>query len=165
VTLSGLLNFVDGLWSTSGEERIIVFTTNYKDRLDPALLRPGRMDMHIHMGYCCPESFRILASNYHFIDNHATYPEIEELIKEVMVTPAEVAEVLMRNENTDHALDGLIQFLRAKKDDTKESRGGNMKHVTKEDEKETVTNKDAPDNQNPINAGKVANNDAQIVCT
>jgi mitochondrial chaperone BCS1 len=164
VTLSGLLNFVDGLWSTSGEERIIVFTTNYKDRLDPALLRPGRMDMHIHMGYCCPESFRILASNYHFIDNHAAYPEIEELIKEVMVTPAEVAEVLMRNENTDHALDGLIQFLREKKDDAKESRCGNMKHVTKEDEKETTTNKDVPDNQNPINAGKVANNDAQIVC-
>ncbi|KAF6997951.1 hypothetical protein CFC21_014117 [Triticum aestivum] len=42
VTLSGLLNFVDGLWSTSGEERIIIFTTNYKERLDPALLRPGR---------------------------------------------------------------------------------------------------------------------------
>jgi chaperone BCS1 len=60
VTLSGLLNFVDGLWSTSGEERIIVFTTNYRERLDPALLRPGRMDMHIHMGYCTAESFRIL---------------------------------------------------------------------------------------------------------
>ncbi|CAN6183572.1 unnamed protein product [Urochloa humidicola] len=44
ITLSGLLNFIDGLWSTSGEERIIIFTTNYKERLDPALLRPGRMD-------------------------------------------------------------------------------------------------------------------------
>ncbi|KAL6840729.1 hypothetical protein ACP4OV_029593 [Aristida adscensionis] len=53
VTVSGLLNFIDGLWSTAGEERIIVFTTNYKERLDPALLRPGRMDMHIYMGYCC----------------------------------------------------------------------------------------------------------------
>jgi mitochondrial chaperone BCS1 len=56
VTLSGLLNFVDGLWSAGGEERIIVFSTNYKERLDPALLRPGRMDMHIYMGYCTPES-------------------------------------------------------------------------------------------------------------
>jgi hypothetical protein len=27
VTLSGFLNFVDGLWSTSGEERIIICTT------------------------------------------------------------------------------------------------------------------------------------------
>ncbi|KAI5059523.1 hypothetical protein GOP47_0025842 [Adiantum capillus-veneris] len=41
LTLSGLLNFTDGLWSCCGEERIFIFTTNYKDRLDPALLRPG----------------------------------------------------------------------------------------------------------------------------
>ncbi|KAL6610679.1 hypothetical protein ACP70R_040648 [Stipagrostis hirtigluma subsp. patula] len=114
VTLSGLLNFVDGLWSTSGEERIIVFTTNYKERLDSALLRPGRMDMHIHMGYCTPESFRILANNYHSVDYHITYPEIEELIKEVMVTPAEVAEVLMRNDDTDVALHDLVNFLKSK---------------------------------------------------
>ncbi|CAN6358930.1 unnamed protein product [Urochloa humidicola] len=114
VTLSGLLNFVDGLWSTSGEERIIVFTTNYKERLDPALLRPGRMDMHIHMGYCTQESFRILANNYHSIDYHDTYPEIEKLIKEVAVTPAEVAEVLMRNDDTDAALHDLVDFLKSK---------------------------------------------------
>ncbi|CBI27587.3 unnamed protein product, partial [Vitis vinifera] len=49
LTLSGLLNFIDGLWSSCGDERIIVLTTNHKERLDPALLRPGRMDMHIHI--------------------------------------------------------------------------------------------------------------------
>ncbi|XP_048560272.1 AAA-ATPase At3g50940-like [Triticum urartu] len=118
VTLSGLLNFVDGLWSTSGEERIIIFTTNYKERLDPALLRPGRMDMHIHMGYCTTEAFRILANNYHSIDYHATYPEIEKLIEEVTVTPAEVAEVLMRNDDTDVALHDLVELLKLKKKDT-----------------------------------------------
>ncbi|TVU01936.1 hypothetical protein EJB05_52583 [Eragrostis curvula] len=117
VTLSGLLNFVDGLWSTTGEERIIIFTTNYKERLDSALLRPGRMDMHIHMGYCTPESFRILANNYHSIDYHVTYPEIEELIKEVTVTPAEVAEVLMRNDDTNVALQDLVDLLKSKKKD------------------------------------------------
>lgn len=115
VTLSGLLNFVDGLWSTSGEERIIVFTTNYKERLDAALLRPGRMDMHIQMGYCTPESFRILVKNYHCIQDHATYPEIGELIKEVMVTPAEVAEVLMRSDDTHVVLHDLIDLLNSRK--------------------------------------------------
>jgi ATP-dependent 26S proteasome regulatory subunit len=43
VTLSGLLNFTDGLWSFCGEERIIVFTTNHVEGIDPSLLRPGRM--------------------------------------------------------------------------------------------------------------------------
>ncbi|XP_062179572.1 AAA-ATPase At3g50940-like [Phragmites australis] len=125
VTLSGLLNLVDGLWSTSGEERIIVFTTNYRERLDPALLRPGRMDMHIHMGYCTPESFRILARNYHSVENHAMYPEIEQLMKEVMVSPAEVAEVLMRNDNSDVVLRDLLEFLKAKMKEAGESKAAN----------------------------------------
>ena len=125
MTLSGLLNFVDGLWSAGGEERIIVFTTNYKERLDPALLRPGRMDMHIYMGYSTPESFRILAKNYHLIDYHAMYPEIEKLIEEVMVTPAEVAEVLMRNENSDVVLQDLLEFLKAKRKEIGESKAAN----------------------------------------
>ncbi|WVZ69799.1 hypothetical protein U9M48_018529 [Paspalum notatum var. saurae] len=155
VTLSGLLNFVDGLWSTSGEERIIIFTTNYKERLDPALLRAGRMDMHIHMGYCCPESFRILASNYHSISDHTTYPEIQELIKEVKVTPADVAEVLMRSDDTDVALEGLIQFLKDKKDGTKDTKAETVEHVARGDEEErTTTKKDASGDQNLNDAGK-----------
>ncbi|KAF2312334.1 hypothetical protein GH714_034285 [Hevea brasiliensis] len=40
-TLSALLNCIDGLWSSCAEERIIAFTTNHKEVLDPALLRPG----------------------------------------------------------------------------------------------------------------------------
>ena len=70
VTLSGLLNMVDGLWSSSGHERILIFTTNHMDRLDPALLRPGRMDKHIHMGYCGSGAFRQLAATYHGVDDH-----------------------------------------------------------------------------------------------
>lgn len=36
-----------GLWSACGGERPIVFTTNYVEKLDPALTRRGRMDKHI----------------------------------------------------------------------------------------------------------------------
>ncbi|KAK6737927.1 hypothetical protein RB195_020181 [Necator americanus] len=42
VTFSGLLNAIDGVGSA--EERILFMTTNYVDRLDPALIRPGRVD-------------------------------------------------------------------------------------------------------------------------
>ncbi|XVF43750.1 hypothetical protein PTKIN_Ptkin02bG0065600 [Pterospermum kingtungense] len=115
ITLSGLLNFIDGLWSSCGDERIIVFTTNHKDKLDPALLRPGRMDMHIHMSYCTPGGFRILASNYLSITSHNLFAEIDELMMEVEVTPAEVAEELMKTEDADTALAGLIKFLQNKK--------------------------------------------------
>ncbi|KAG6411794.1 hypothetical protein SASPL_129878 [Salvia splendens] len=64
ITLSGLLNFTDGLWSCCGSERIFVFTTNHIEKLDPALLRSGRMDMHIHMSYCSLPALNILLKNY-----------------------------------------------------------------------------------------------------
>ncbi|BAF12480.1 Os03g0584400, partial [Oryza sativa Japonica Group] len=112
LTLSGLLNFIDGLWSTSGEERVIVFTTNYKERLDPALLRPGRMDMHVYMGYCGWEAFKTLAHNYFLVGDHPLFPEIRQLLAGVEVTPAEVSEMLLRSEDADAALRGLVEFLR-----------------------------------------------------
>ncbi|GMI70832.1 cytochrome BC1 synthesis, Outer Mitochondrial membrane protein of 66 kDa [Hibiscus trionum] len=115
LTLSGLLNFIDGLWSSCGDERIIVFTTNHKDKLDPALLRPGRMDMHIHMSYCTPSGFRVLASNYLCIADHNLFDEIDELMMQVEVTPADVAEELMKSEDADTALKGLVKFLQDKK--------------------------------------------------
>lgn len=45
VTMSGLLNVIDGVGSEEG--RLFFATTNYIDRLDPALLRPGRIDQKV----------------------------------------------------------------------------------------------------------------------
>lgn len=50
VTLSGLLNALDGVASSEG--RIVFMTTNYLDRLDAALIRPGRVDLKEYIGYC-----------------------------------------------------------------------------------------------------------------
>lgn len=44
VTFSGLLNAIDGV-ASSTEQRILIMTTNHLDRLDPALIRPGRVDL------------------------------------------------------------------------------------------------------------------------
>ncbi|KAJ5183860.1 hypothetical protein N7492_001476 [Penicillium capsulatum] len=49
VTLSGLLNVIDGVAASEG--RILVMTTNHADKLDAALLRPGRVDMSIEFGF------------------------------------------------------------------------------------------------------------------
>jgi len=45
VTLSGLLNAIDGVAAHEG--RLLFATTNRYESLDPALRRPGRMDRHI----------------------------------------------------------------------------------------------------------------------
>ncbi|CAJ1933560.1 unnamed protein product [Sphenostylis stenocarpa] len=111
VTLSGFLNFIDGLWSSRGDERIIVFTTNHKDKLDPALLRPGRMDVHIDMTYCTPGGFKMLASNYFGITQHPLFVQIEKLLGTTNVTPAEVGEQFLQNEEPETALQSLMELL------------------------------------------------------
>lgn len=49
LTFSGFLNSIDGVRSQEG--RIIIMTTNFKERLDPALLRPGRIDESYEINY------------------------------------------------------------------------------------------------------------------
>ena len=46
--VNGLLTQLDRLSATPGV--ILVAATNYPDRVDPAVIRPGRFDRHIHVG-------------------------------------------------------------------------------------------------------------------
>jgi len=63
VTFSGFLNALDGV--ASGEERIIFLTTNHIDRLDPALIRPGRVDLAALVDDAVPEQARTLFTNFY----------------------------------------------------------------------------------------------------
>ncbi|KAF8316584.1 P-loop containing nucleoside triphosphate hydrolase protein [Clavulina sp. PMI_390] len=45
ITLSGLLNAIDGVQAQPG--RLLFATTNKYEALDPALIRPGRLDVHL----------------------------------------------------------------------------------------------------------------------
>ena len=50
VSLSGLLNAIDGIASSEG--RIIIMTTNYPEKLDPALIRQERVHRHVKLEKC-----------------------------------------------------------------------------------------------------------------
>lgn len=121
ITLSGLLNFTDGLWSCCGSERIFVFTTNHIERLDPALLRSGRMDMHIFMSYCSFSSLKILLKNYLGYEDGDIEKEIVEQLEEVIdkakMTPADISEVLIKNRrNKEKAVRELLDELKRRAD-------------------------------------------------
>jgi chaperone BCS1 len=65
VTFSGLLNAIDGVTST--EERLLFMTTNHIDRLDPALIRPGRVDVKQYFGNCNEAMLEKVSIFFHFI--------------------------------------------------------------------------------------------------
>uniref|UniRef100_A0ACD5XW68 Uncharacterized protein n=1 Tax=Avena sativa TaxID=4498 RepID=A0ACD5XW68_AVESA len=123
ITLSGLLNFTDGLWSCCGSERIFVFTTNHIEKLDPALLRSGRMDMHVFMSYCSFPALKILLKNYLCFQGDAdddcgaeVMSGLEEWIDAAEITPADVSEVLIKNRRNGkrQAMEELLDTIKAR---------------------------------------------------
>ena len=151
VTLSGLLNFIDGLWSACGGERLIVFTTNYVEKLDPALIRRGRMDKHIELSYCSFEGFKILAKNYLRLEKHQLFDRIESLIGETKITPADVAENLMPKSPLDDPEKCLYNLIQALEEAKKEAEIAaaeeeEAKKIAKESkENEAIKEKEAED--------------------
>ncbi|KAF8698836.1 hypothetical protein HU200_035095 [Digitaria exilis] len=115
VTLSGLLNFIDGLWSACGEERLIVFTTNHVEKLDPALIRTGRMDKKIEMSYCDIESLRFLAKMHldEDVEGHEMFGVAKGLLEEVDMVPVDVGEHLTRRSKDDDAGTCLARLVTA----------------------------------------------------
>lgn len=76
--------------------------------------------MHIYMGHCSFDGFKTLASNYLGLshendDTHHLYPDIKHLIDGQVLTPAQVAEELMKDECADAALEGLVEVLKRKR--------------------------------------------------
>ncbi|XP_057978689.1 AAA-ATPase At4g30250-like [Malania oleifera] len=120
VTLSGLLNFTDGLWSCCGEERIIVFTTNHRDNVDPALVRCGRMDVHVNLGTCGIEAFKALAANYLGAEAECHVHGVMEVVESCIraggaLTPAQIGEIFLRNRSEpDAAMKAVVSAMQAK---------------------------------------------------
>ncbi|KAG6537004.1 hypothetical protein ZIOFF_002082 [Zingiber officinale] len=88
VTLSRLLNFIDDLWSTCGGDRRIIFTTNHVEKLGPRLIRKGRMVMHVELGHCEVEAFKVLAKNYLEVEAHPLFEKVRELLAAVKISSA-----------------------------------------------------------------------------
>jgi chaperone BCS1 len=62
VSLGGLLNAIDGV--ASRESRILILTSNDPDKIDPALLRAGRVDLTEHIGLICEPEARQMAKGF-----------------------------------------------------------------------------------------------------
>ena len=68
LNLAGILNVLDGVVDCPG--RILIMTSNHPEKLDPALIRPGRIDRRIFLDYMTPCDARKMAA-HHFPDASA----------------------------------------------------------------------------------------------
>ncbi|KAF9507978.1 hypothetical protein BS47DRAFT_265740 [Hydnum rufescens UP504] len=107
VTFSGLLNALDGV--ASSEERIIFMTTNHIERLDPALIRPGRVDLQEFIGDATPEQARRLFLRFYGESSMATAS-----------TPAEVKEAVGASEEETSSVPSEMRGIPALADELAE---------------------------------------------
>jgi hypothetical protein len=89
--LSFLLNLLDGTLEANG--RIIAFSSNYPERIDKALIRPGRVDMIVHFKNCTRSVLKEMVDS--FYEQDVEIPDVPSL--DGKWSPAEAVRILFQN--------------------------------------------------------------------
>ena len=100
LTLGAILEVIDGLVECPG--RIIIMTTNHKDFLDPALLRPGRIDMEIEFKKLRRSHILQIYEKWY---GHRINMYVANDIPDYKYSQAEVSQMLFKHEKDS---DGFI---------------------------------------------------------
>jgi chaperone BCS1 len=91
IDLSFLLNLLDGTLEASG--RILCISSNFPERIDKALIRPGRIDMIVHFRKCNREILRQMVDSFY----DQTFEDWTGDNMNYKWSPAEVNQILFRN--------------------------------------------------------------------
>jgi chaperone BCS1 len=101
VSFSGLLNALDGVAAQEG--RIIFLTTNHRELLDPALIRPGRIDVEFELGLASHEQIVSMFLRFH-PDYRAMAEDLVVSIPEYLLSPAQLQQALLANSEPGAAI-------------------------------------------------------------
>jgi len=111
LTFSGLLNAIDGVTSTEG--RVVFMTTNYLDRLDHALIRPGRVDMMQYIGYCSHAQLSKMFSRFYPLETEQRASLFADKVEELGV-PVSAAQIqgyfMWFKKDSQAAIDNVFRF-------------------------------------------------------
>ena len=104
ITLSFILNIIDGIRETPG--RILVITSNDYDSLDPALVRPGRIDMTLEMKNATIDTIKEIYNHFY----KDIIPEtIEEKMRDYVISPAKIINMRLEHEKKEDFLNALLK--------------------------------------------------------
>ena len=104
ITLDDILNLWDGIRETPG--RILVISSNHYDKLDPALIRPGRIDITHELSNASHNT--ISEIYYHLFNKNIDHKELKK-IKENLYSPAEIINMYVSNKNEQDFINRLKQ--------------------------------------------------------
>ncbi len=101
LNLGFFLNLIDGVLETPG--RILIISTNFPDKLDKALVRPGRIDMKIHLEKCSKQMIMDILQHYYELDfnNVKMNDEIIHCLYSKQITPAELYQFCFKFKSYD----------------------------------------------------------------
>ncbi|CAD6612671.1 XXYS1_4_G0049030.mRNA.1.CDS.1 [Saccharomyces cerevisiae] len=111
VTFSGLLNALDGV--TSSEETITFMTTNHPEKLDAAIMRPGRIDYKVFVGNATPYQVEKMFMKF--------YPGETDICKkfvnsvkelDITVSTAQLQGLFVMNKDAPHDALKMVSSLR-----------------------------------------------------
>ncbi|GBG29191.1 ATP-dependent zinc metalloprotease FtsH-like [Hondaea fermentalgiana] len=93
LSLAGLLEVMDGILDTEG--RIVIMTTNHPERLDEALIRPGRIDKIFHLTYVGADAAIEMTKLYFGAASTESRRRLKSLFaqKDVLLTPAMIESI------------------------------------------------------------------------
>jgi mitochondrial chaperone BCS1 len=104
VSFSGLLNAIDGVAAQEG--RLVVLTTNHREKLDPALIRPGRIDKQIELNNAGAVQAKALFLRF-FPKDDALAEELLKIYGQNSLSPASIQQSLISSPNAEQALVSL----------------------------------------------------------
>lgn len=91
LSLSGLLNALDGVAASEG--RLLFATTNHLERLDPALSRPGRMDVWVEFKNASKWQAEALFRNFFPSDEDEEEVDMESLSSNVSDSGTDISSI------------------------------------------------------------------------
>ncbi len=108
ISFSGLLNALDGVAAQEG--RIVVLTTNHRERLDAALIRPGRIDKQLELGYASAEQARGLFLRFHPEQTQAAARLFEGYSQQgLSLSPAQIQQALITGDDANETVSDLLK--------------------------------------------------------
>lgn len=110
VTFSGLLNALDGV--TSSEETMTFMTTNHPEKLDPAILRPGRIDYKVFVGNATVYQIEQMFMKFYPDSSSACSTFVEEISKlNKPVSTAQLQGLFVMNKDEPQAAIKMVHTL------------------------------------------------------